>query len=35
MNGVAPLLEKVQLPVYAQRDEVAFFDSLRKLGSSG
>ena len=34
MNGVAPLLEKVQLPVYAQRDEVAFFDSLRKLGSS-
>ncbi|MBS2027408.1 MAG: MBL fold metallo-hydrolase [Deltaproteobacteria bacterium] len=33
MNGVAPLLEKVPLPVYAQRDEVAFFESLRKLGN--
>ena len=34
MNGVAPLLEKVQVPVYAQRDEVAFFESLRKLGDA-
>ena len=34
VNGVAPLLEKVQLPVYAQRAEVAFFDSLRKLGDA-
>lgn len=34
MNGVQPLLEKVQLPVYAQKDEVAFFDSLKRLGDA-
>jgi len=34
MNGVAPLLEQVQVPVYAQRAEVEFFDSLRKLGTA-
>jgi glyoxylase-like metal-dependent hydrolase (beta-lactamase superfamily II) len=34
INGVEPLLEKVQVPVYAQRDELAFFHSLRELGAT-
>lgn len=33
-NGLEPLLERVDVPVYAQRDEVAFFDSLRALGAA-
>ena len=34
MNGVKPLLERASVPVYAQRDEIAFFESLSNLGEA-
>lgn len=33
-NGLKPLLEKTSIPVWAQRDEVAFFESLKNLGDA-
>ena len=34
VNGLQPLLERVALPVYAQRAEVEFFEALQTLGDA-